>query len=90
VTALNATTPIAGAAMDFGTGTGGTLTIAVGSGGDDLGDKDAAAKFYITADPSKTAIDGMLGTLTDGGSATDDLSVLGMATQVSGKVLATL
>lgn len=90
VTSLNATTPIAGAAMDFGTGTGGTLTIAVGSGGDDLGDKDAAAWFYVTADPSKTPIDGMLGTLTDLGSATDDLSVLGMATQVSGKVLATL
>jgi hypothetical protein len=90
VTALNANAAIAGAAMDFGTGSGGTLTIATGGGGDDLGDAMVTAKFYLTADGGKVGIDAMLGTLVSEGVSTDPLTVLGMATQVAGKVLATL
>jgi len=72
---LNATSPIAGAALDMGeAGVGSTdllLTIASGSGGDDLGDKAVEVEFLRNGVP----IAGMLSTITDEGSSTAVLSV---------------
>ena len=87
VTALNATA-IDNAAMDFGTGTGGTLTIA--GAADSLGDKNAEAWFYVASDGTKTPIVGLLGTITDGGSAGSALTVLGVVSPVAGKLLAAM
>jgi hypothetical protein len=73
VTLLNATTPIAGAAVDMGA-TPPLLTIASGSGGDDLGDK-AVLVEVLAPGVAKKAVSGFLGTITDEGVATDVLSV---------------
>lgn len=88
VTALNALSGIAAAAMDFGTGTGGTLTIAGAS--DSLGDKNVAVWFYDVSDGTKTPIVGLLGAITDGGSAGAALSVLGVVSPVAGKLLSAM
>jgi hypothetical protein len=89
VTALNATV-LVGAAMDFGAGANGELQIASGSGGDDKGDLFVDAKIYQTADGSKTAVPGLLGTLTHQGIATDVLKVATVASPVAGVTISKL
>lgn len=90
VDALNADAQIVGAAMDFGAGANGELNIASGSGGDDLGDLFVTVKFYQTGDGSKTAIPGLLGTVTDQGVATAVLKVALVASPVAGATIAKL
>ena len=82
VTALNATA-IDGAACDFGDGATGSLTIAAIADG--IGDKNAHAAFYVTADPAKNEIPGLLGTMTDQGIAAAVLNVLLVASPVAPK-----
>jgi hypothetical protein len=75
-TALNATSGISGAAYTAGTN---TLVIAAGSGTDDLGDLTVTVEFLApstVAGADAAPIPGFVGTITDGGSATDDLSVV--------------
>ena len=87
VTALNATA-IAAAAIDYGAGPPALLTIAGAS--DSLGDKKVGAWFYIATDGTKTPIAGMLGTITDEGSAGSALTVALTASNVAGKLLAAM
>lgn len=82
VTALNATA-IDGAACDFGDGATGSLTIAAIADG--IGDKNAHAAFYVTADPAKNEIPELLGTMTDQGIAAAVLNVLLVASPVAPK-----
>lgn len=70
VTALNATSIISGAAY-----TPNTLTIAEGSGTDDLGDKKVEVEM-VPPNSGGVPIPGLVGTITDEGSATDDLTVV--------------
>lgn len=86
VTDINATV-IDNASVDLGEGATGELIIATGSGGDDLGDRLVTVKLYLASDPSKQAISSLLGTVTDDGEATDELSVLLVAEPVAGSVL---
>ena len=84
---LNATTPISGAAIDFGAGSAPLLTVASGSGGDDLGDKAIVVEILRN---STVAIPSLVGTITDEGSATDVLSAQLAASPVIPNVLASL
>lgn len=86
VDSLNATA-ITGAAMDFGAGTNGELQIASGSGGDDLGDLSVDVRMYQTGDTSKTAVPGLLGTVTHEGVSTAVLKVAMVASPVAGVTL---
>jgi hypothetical protein len=75
VTALNGNAIISGAAYSTP-----NLTIAAGTGVDDLGDKNVECYWYPPADDSdwpddSVTIPSFIGTITDGGSATDDLAV---------------
>lgn len=74
VTLLNATTPIAGAAIDMGA-TPPLLTIASGGGGDDLGDKTVSVEVKPPGVAGVDAVAGFLGTLTHQGVTTAVLSV---------------
>lgn len=69
---LNADLQIDGAAIDFGDAGGPLLTIALGSGGDDLGDKAVTVEARVAGG----VIGAFVSTITDEGVATDDLSVL--------------
>lgn len=71
-TALNATASIANAAWSAG-----TLTIASGSGGDDLGDHVVSCFCYPNADrhAEDVEIAGVFSSIVDEGAATDPLSV---------------
>lgn len=68
-------TAIDNAALDLGEAAVGssdlTLTIAAGSGGDDLGDKNVFIEFQRNG----VAVPSLLGAVTDAGVSTDDLSV---------------
>jgi len=69
VTALNATAEVANASYSTP-----TLTIAAGSGGDDLGDH--SVRVEMTPPGGSKPVAEMIGTITDGGDATDDLTVV--------------
>lgn len=71
VTALNAT-DIDNASYDSATN---ILTVASGSGGDDLGDHKVTVKVYRKADAGKQAIASMVGAVTHGGASTDALTI---------------
>lgn len=79
---LNATSPIAGAAIDMGAASNPLLTVASGSGGDDLGDKKVIAEVFspiVTETGGQrsqdVAIPGFVGTVTDEGAASAALTV---------------
>lgn len=74
-TALNAAGPMANASYNSTTN---TLTIATGSGGDDLGDYQVFVNFFMPAAQAGGAVSipGFVGTITDQGAATDALSVV--------------
>lgn len=75
VVALNALSAIAGAAYNATTQ---VLTIAAGTGVDDLGDKEVIVEMLPPSTMSgadKAPIAGFVGAITDGGSSTDDLDV---------------
>lgn len=69
VTALNATTPIAGAAYDAATN---TLTVAATT--DALGDQ--SLQVQLIPPTGVSPIDGLLGAITDGGASGDALTVV--------------
>lgn len=73
VTLLNADAQIAGASVDMSEGGAGTrkIIVAVGSGGDDLGDKTVQARFQ----KNKAPVAGLLGAVTDGGLSTANLEI---------------
>ena len=86
VSLLNATSVIAGAAIDMGAGSAPLLTIASGSGGDDIGDKQVEVEMLKVVGANETPIAGMVGTITDEGATTAVLSVEFPATQTANQV----
>lgn len=75
VSLLNANAQVSGAAIDMGAGSAPLLTIAEGSGTDDLGDKAVEVEMLYVSGTNKTPIAGLVGTITDEGVSTDDLDV---------------
>jgi hypothetical protein len=73
VTQLNAQVDIAGAAVDMGAGTNPLLTVASGSGGDDLGDLDLSVSVVFGVDD--IPVPSFINTVTDLGVSTAVLSV---------------
>lgn len=71
-TALNATDDIANAAYNTSTQ---VLTVATGSGGDDLGDHTVTVKVFKTDAPDPEPIPGFVDTITHEGAADAALSV---------------
>lgn len=94
VSLLNADAQIAGAAIDMGAGSAPLLTIASGSGGsggsDDLGDKTLVVEMLYVNGSDKTAVSALVGTVTDGGVSTADLSAEFNASPVVPNVVAKL